>query len=1450
MALTTDRQLFQAFQCRSVGHEIEIPVQEGATPGDLFVFWNDIQLVFQDAKFIKNGRSLVPFLRDMGHKLIDPWRIGYYPGVVLEVVTGSDTQLIPTNVSKGTNDASANTGLDNQDNTGRPFTRTTDVIPKMDTDNQAIVKYSEGSLDDSRPYETRLQTVNIQQSLGLRFDQLQVDSDMFHNQLIQGQEQLLQRHQQSHEELLEKLRQMEQALALERQLTLDLQEEIRHLHQLQQSAEEKLLKKQEEMLDLQRQTLNKLAIILSRVKALLTQTYELHEYPIPRLFIVLPKSMGFRDKLTSIFSERFRLYFLCECGAHSTLDGGKTTPEVHLAKHEGYDLEKPKEFFEKYGSYVVAMLCMIKYGIIAGGMVIPPLANLKILEGLEGAQQHMDYLKNNIAPLVDDTINFLQDIQRNGAVGDELSTNHSEFDKLEALEGADLRQLESYLKIKDEGRVLGNLYRIVTLEGHVKWVCLDHYRLNYRESATRLLKSLVITNFGTFIEETGKIIIHLNTNIIARQFYEAMVEARGVHELEIKLKWDATMDDLRELSSAVTRANVVRLSVDGTYFKSPTIDVVNRGRRFDPVLKLASNARIQYLELVGFEDFFTRVIKYTLPAPKLRVFSFEWKSPLEEKAVKFFNGFLGYCSGLTALKLKFHQQYPTTETLMTTFSKINELEALTVDYGRFSLTTSFLDGLIRDNSITIPELGLVNSADLKFIRQVSFTHLVIETIPPSDAADKFAEILHQSKRLGSLRIGEREFSRTDLTAEMKLQDIMGFFAPTVSGRVDSLWIDYQRFTLAAGTAQATTMKFEQLNDLRPDDILFIQRGPYNQLRLELVQEEDEEPLLGVLRQSSVLGYIQIQRQGEARSIITTVSGMRIQDLVNQATAGTSSTIEHFAVGCRRLTLTASFSQGKVQDMALTIERLDELIPDDLIFIGQGQLTQLVLKCTSLILDKDRLAGLFRRCPKLTKLRVLIGECNAEEAILFEMNFLEAMEMVISKNLSDLELLTVDYGHVSTTANFAQGRIQDVTMMAERLGDISEDNFKAIPRNRLTRLEIRSVPYEREDTHLIEILRQSSSLRHLQVGCKWTRSLAIVKLVVGTRETILKRGESFSLRTFELMDEGLVPFDVLANRDFSQIQAHLSFSEDSDSFEMRTWIRLRAMLYDAGPACQFSRDYGWSIVFFDGFLEKESVFTTVLNNVFKAGTTQLEHLMIHSRDSSGYGGNHLEDILRQSPNFKHLGLYVGTRIESRLQEAMGLLERHGTILSKLHLYGPETDTFSKVAGAFPTRDYFPVLASFELYPHTIPPNFVSWIVAMVSAPSQRLASSTFSQQPSQDTVAGEQSTHRTSGSVGSWTPLRKVIFHQVQISPEEWRMVIEALDISALEYLDLSRCNIPREEFEMLVDRFTGDDALDIPLKTLNLWESNFVKTTDSGTLDSILGKLRKKAPLIWIILGL
>ncbi|KAI8359010.1 hypothetical protein B0O80DRAFT_443113, partial [Mortierella sp. GBAus27b] len=75
----------------------------------------------------------------------------------------------------------------------------------------------------------------------------------------------------------------------------------------------------------------------------------------------------------------------------------------------------------------------------------------------------------------------------------------------EALEGADLRKLETFLKNKDGNKVLGNLYRTVTSEGHVKWVCIDHYRENYHEKAVKVFRDTVESMGGSFDENVGSV---------------------------------------------------------------------------------------------------------------------------------------------------------------------------------------------------------------------------------------------------------------------------------------------------------------------------------------------------------------------------------------------------------------------------------------------------------------------------------------------------------------------------------------------------------------------------------------------------------------------------------------------------------------------------------------------------------------------------------------------------------------------------------------------------------------------------------------------------------------------------------------------------------------------------------------------------------------------------------
>ncbi|KAK3821078.1 MAG: hypothetical protein J3Q66DRAFT_398146 [Benniella sp.] len=207
----------------------------------------------------------------------------------------------------------------------------------------------------------------------------------------------------------------------------------------------------------------------------------------------------------------------------------------------------------------------------------------------------------------------------------------------------------------------------------------------------------------------------------------------------------------------------------------------------------------------------------------------------------------------------------------------------------------------------------------------------------------------------------------------------------------------------------------------------------------------------------------------------------------------------------------------------------------------------------------------------------------------------------------------------------------------------------------------------------------------------------------------------------------------------QTQQHL------DSFDMRTWIRLGMELSDgAGPVRDIILQYGWSIVFFDGYLE--------------------------------------DDIILTAFNKMDFGLHVNYR---GLEQGLSLL-------------GPASSAS----------------------PH-IP----------------------------QDTVIDEQSTYSASGSARSWTPLRKVMLRGVQLQRDEWSRVIESLGVSALEHLDLNESNIVQHQFEMLVDRILDSSAPNLTFKTLEIRQTSLAKTTNSGTLDNIIARLRKKAPLVKIILG-
>ncbi|KAI8358927.1 hypothetical protein B0O80DRAFT_484969 [Mortierella sp. GBAus27b] len=256
--------------------------------------------------------------------------------------------------------------------------------------------------------------------------------------------------------------------------------------------------KQEEVKQLQTQALGQLALL--RVQALVAQTFELYEYSIPRLFVVLLQDTSSQDP-TNLFSNKFRLYFLCECGGHTKL----TDP------------------------------------------------------------------KNN-----------------------------------KALEGSDLRKLETFLKNNGGNKVPGNLYLAVAHDGHVKWVCIDHYRENHQENAAKAFRDTVESMEGSFDENMGRVTIHLRSKTQADNLYQALERARSVFELDITLDWDTTQSDFKKLRDTLCISSIGALRIDLKRQGGPTSDILNRNKRHDPILDIMRHPSIHSIAIIEAPETFVQ----------------------------------------------------------------------------------------------------------------------------------------------------------------------------------------------------------------------------------------------------------------------------------------------------------------------------------------------------------------------------------------------------------------------------------------------------------------------------------------------------------------------------------------------------------------------------------------------------------------------------------------------------------------------------------------------------------------------------------------------------------------------------------------------------------------------------------------------------------------------------
>ncbi|OAQ26881.1 hypothetical protein K457DRAFT_140018 [Linnemannia elongata AG-77] len=646
--------------------------------GQLYSDLTDIQDLFSDvttALRLKVDGVNLSFLKDEQGKRYEPKRIAHYPDDIIDIVP-----CVPTNAPL---DPPLGLGEKTMHHSGLSTQRRPTQSPSISNIEHTVSTLSLQSCSSDLgrlPASTNAMTASKFLLASLVSTLVSNASGILH--LQQQVTQLDNTGSVQHLQLMERIAQMIQ----HQNELLKSQNDLLHEQANAKARDEKVLAELEavklrdlEMHRLQKQTVDRLIVAQQRIDALLVQNYELHEYPIPRLFVILPDSYESWDP-RSFLKERFRLFFLCECSedcgqgtSQGTTSGQlaitaadalvapiRARNRIHLAKHEGYELSRPTEFFERYGLYVLGMLRILKHCLAVATVAAPVVALVdnSIKDVMDGVKS----ISESTMKAVDMSINFLEQELDEGSVSDALAGTRSDgkdaddiFKSLAALEGADLRRLDTFLRNNDRDKILGNLYRTTTEEGHVKWVCFEHYQEKYRASSLASFVQSVEVTGGSYDPHFRSVTIDLSSATAAKDFFKRLTtQATAVDNLDVTLSWDFGSADLVNLVDMVAKSNIKSITLDlqDDPTSNSALAAFRPGKgRYHSLLGLLANKNLRRLQLSNLRQLGTRTsnLPSSVVAPWMQGFHFHGQ--VNDEGRDRLTNILSLCPNLVDLRL-------------------------------------------------------------------------------------------------------------------------------------------------------------------------------------------------------------------------------------------------------------------------------------------------------------------------------------------------------------------------------------------------------------------------------------------------------------------------------------------------------------------------------------------------------------------------------------------------------------------------------------------------------------------------------------------------------------------------------------------------------------------------------------------------------------------------------
>ncbi|KAG0367824.1 hypothetical protein BC939DRAFT_532902 [Gamsiella multidivaricata] len=322
---------------------------------------------------------------------------------------------------------------------------------------------------------------------------------------------------------------------------------------------------------------------LPHIVEYLTQVNSLrwHEAPMPRLFIVMPRVFS---EVLDLTRDTFRLFWMCEYMGDPSESEDLLKPTIipHMDLHQGFDLDRPAEFFMKYRPHLLRNFQVFMYDLYwnpyRGKSSKVGTSNEPDIR-YDQAIRHLQGMLNMTEEQVEQSLSMvLSHLMTLSSAAPDVASSRRSILSFSApkwsnnppqLTPQDFAQLQSFLLKPGTKRTgaenVGNLYRSVDINGNVHWVCLAHLHAIYPYSLfgqTFMRDTEALC--GTYNAHKGQIAARPRSGLQARILYAILKSSPGfVPEIFLDIGKEWTISDLGYMCKVVTESKATSLNLTG-----------------------------------------------------------------------------------------------------------------------------------------------------------------------------------------------------------------------------------------------------------------------------------------------------------------------------------------------------------------------------------------------------------------------------------------------------------------------------------------------------------------------------------------------------------------------------------------------------------------------------------------------------------------------------------------------------------------------------------------------------------------------------------------------------------------------------------------------------------------------------------------------------------------------